>query len=193
MKWVCLGDSITYGYPFGPEESWVSLIGHATGLTFLNKGVNGETTGEMLHRFTSDVLALQPTDLIVLGGTNDAWYRISLREVQKNISDMYRLSFESNIRMHLALPIPINESAALDPYLEESLLIKPVLDQYRHWMMDYAAEQKIGLIDFYNPMLDSITSKTRPDCYVDSGHPSQLGHQTMAATLLNYLKCNNFI
>lgn len=193
MKWVCLGDSITYGYPFGPEESWVSLIARATGLTFLNKGVNAETTGEMLHRFGSDVLDMEPTDLIVLGGANDAWYRVSLQEVQKNIAEMFRLAIENNIRMHLALPIPINESASSDPYLEESLVIMPILDQYRRWMKDYAAEQKIGPIDFFNPMLDPITKKARPDYFVDSGHPSQLGHRIMAETLFNYLKSNNFI
>ncbi|MGI6553817.1 MAG: hypothetical protein ACOX37_12825 [Bacillota bacterium] len=56
------------------------------------------------------------------------------------------------------------------------------------------SEQKIGPVDFYNPMLDPITSKTRGlIAYVDSGHPSQLGHRTMAATLFNYLKSNNFI
>ncbi len=191
MKCVCLGDSITYGYPFDPKASWVNLVSHATGLPFINKGVNKETTGEMLKRFNTDVLNLKPTDIIVLGGTNDAWYKVNLKEVQKNITSMHQLANANRIRMHLALPIPVNEKATSDPYLQEALLTKPTLDEYRHWMKNYAQVQGIGPIDFYSPMLNPKTLEAKPELFADSGHPNQQGHQVMTATLLSYLiSCN---
>ena len=54
-KIVCIGDSITYGFPYGEEASWTRLLAEATGHLIINKGINGNTTGDMLNRFSRDV------------------------------------------------------------------------------------------------------------------------------------------
>ena len=64
---VCLGDSITYGFPFGPEASWVELSAKALGLNMINMGANGDTTRAMRRRFKRDVTGLDPAYVIIMG------------------------------------------------------------------------------------------------------------------------------
>ena len=44
MKIVCLGDSITYGFPFGPRVSWVAMLDQVLDAEIINQGINGNTT-----------------------------------------------------------------------------------------------------------------------------------------------------
>lgn len=60
-KIACIGDSITYGFPYNPEQSWVYLASKSTKLNLLNIGVNGDTTGKMAYRFSNDVLNINPS------------------------------------------------------------------------------------------------------------------------------------
>ncbi|NLC77081.1 MAG: GDSL family lipase [Clostridia bacterium] len=190
MLFVCLGDSITYGYPYGPASSWVYLSQASVNVTLVNKGHNGDTLGDMLSRFKSDVLALTPTDVLVMGGTNDAWNSIPLRTVQENVTTMFNMARANHIRFHLGLPIPINIHAFDDPYLEQAIRTAPFLDRYRDWMRLFAAKNKVNLVDFYTPMLGS-DGTANPDYYSDSGHPNRKGYRIMATTVIGYLQNTN--
>lgn len=190
MLIVCLGDSITYGYPYEPTASWVHLTQAKFSGELVNKGHNGDTTGDMLARFPSDVIALSPTDVVVLGSTNDAWNKIPLASVQKNIITMFELANRHNIRFHLGIPIPINKYALDDPYLASTVESIPYLNDYRSWMQSYANEQKINLIDFYTPFLQKDGS-ANPAYYADSCHPNRQGYKIMATTMIGYLQNAN--
>lgn len=190
MLFVCLGDSITYGYPYGPASSWVSLSQPHVCIELVNKGHNGDTLGDMLARFQRDVVALKPTDVLVLGGTNDAWNSIPLETVQEKVEAMVRLANTHRIRFHLGLPIPVNIHSLDDPFLEQTIKTAPYLDSYRRWMSLYAAENKINLIDFYSPMLGS-DGTANPDYFSDSGHPNHKGYQIMATIMIGYLQNAN--
>lgn len=190
MLIVCLGDSITYGYPYGPTASWVHLAQAKFSSELINKGHNGDTTGDMLARFSYDVIALSPTDVVVLGSTNDAWSKVPLANVQKNIITMFELANQHNIRFHLGLPIPVNKYALDDPYLESTVESIPYLNSYRSWMQAYSNEQKINLIDFYTPFLRDDGS-ANPDYYADSCHPNHQGYKIMATTMIGYLQNAN--
>ncbi|NLL19866.1 MAG: GDSL family lipase [Clostridia bacterium] len=190
MLFICLGDSITYGYPYGPAFSWVSLSQDSVNVELVNKGHNGDTIGDMLARFQRDVLALKPTDVLVLGGTNDAWNRIPLKSVREQLASMLHLANTHNIRFHLGLPIPINIHSLDDPFLDQAIETAPYLESYRNWMRQYAAQNKFDLIDFYTPMLSS-DGTGNPDYYVDSGHPNHKGYQIMATTMIGYLQNAN--
>ncbi|KUK82705.1 MAG: putative phosphatase, partial [Pelotomaculum thermopropionicum] len=84
-KIVCLGDSITYGFPYGPEASWVRICSEKLGLKLVNRGINGNTTRQMLRRFIPDVVNLKPAFVIIMGGSNDAWVGAGLEKVEQNI------------------------------------------------------------------------------------------------------------
>ncbi|HHY59497.1 MAG TPA: GDSL family lipase [Clostridia bacterium] len=190
MLIVCLGDSITYGYPYGPTSSWVHLAQAAFTGELVNKGQNGDTTGDMLARFDEDVIALAPTDVVVLGGTNDAWYQTPPATVQKNIAAMFALARRHRIRFHLGLPIPINKHAVNDPDLPGTLAAEPYLDSYRAWMQSYAREQNINIIDFYTPMRGK-DGAGNPAYFVDACHPNRQGYEIMATTMIGYLQTAN--
>lgn len=73
-KIVCLGDSLTYGFPYGPGVSWVAYVSRICGLSLSNAGVNGNTMEDMAARFDRDVLAKKPATVVILGGSNDAFW-----------------------------------------------------------------------------------------------------------------------
>ncbi len=91
---VALGDSLTYGYPYSPGSSWVSLAAKKLGITIYNRGINGDTSLDMLARLEPDVLSLHPDIVIILAGSNDALgYKgvIGWRETKKALLELKSL------------------------------------------------------------------------------------------------------
>lgn len=177
---VCLGDSITYGYPYGPEVSWVGLCAEAVALKMVNKGINGNTTGEMRMRFKTDVAPLSPAYVIILGGTNDAWVGVTLEEVQENIRAMVDGAFEMGICPVLGLPAPINEFQLGGFPPDDVEGFTGDLDSFRNWMREFAYEQLLPALDFYTPLLDPETGRVNPAYFVDEGHPNKTGYRVLA-------------
>ena len=70
MKIVCLGDSITWGFPFGPQDSWVEMLQRKLQVEIINRGLTA-TPPDMLQRFDRHVLQANPTHLVLMGGIND--------------------------------------------------------------------------------------------------------------------------
>lgn len=174
---VAIGDSITYGYPYRPEYSWTALAARELGITILNKGVCGETTGDMRARFAQDVLPHRPQLVIIMGGTNDAFLHIRPQEVADNLAGMVQAAREAGIVPVLGMPIPSN-------YPEDEVM----LDQYRQWLREYAAREKVALIDFYSPMLAPGGAALREGLHVDGVHPSEAGYQVMARAAVDALR-----
>lgn len=71
MKIVCFGDSITAGHNVAENERFVNLLADRFGCTVINAGVPGNTTGQGLARFESDVLAHRPELCVIAFGMND--------------------------------------------------------------------------------------------------------------------------
>jgi acyl-CoA thioesterase I len=168
MKLVALGDSITEGYPFGHQESWVEYLAQDLNCEILNQGINGDFTRGMLERFERDVLAYLPTHVIILGGANDAYEAIPVNQVSKNFSEMIEACEQRSIKPILGLPTP---SLLLE---EEQFLI-----DYRKWLVDYAQERTISIIDFYTPFLSRIQDGQASQLFIDEVHPSIGGYALM--------------
>jgi len=168
IKAVALGDSITYGLPYGPVGSWVRYASNDK-TEIINKGVNGETTGQMLSRFAEDVVRSRPDFVIILGGTNDAFYNLSLEQYQNNIAAMVQMARQNKITPVLGIPIPVNEAT-----YESRLKI------FRRWLTDYARENKIQVIDFYSALADSGTGYLSNQYNLDNVHPNAAGYHKMA-------------
>jgi len=177
-KIVAIGDSITEGFPYTQKESWVTYI--ARELQFqviINKGINGDLTQNILDRFRRDVLAYNPTYVIILGGTNDAYANYPLESVSHNFKEMVKICQEEGITPILGLPVPI-----LVPE-EESYLT-----QYRNWLRDYGKMRDLLTIDFYTPFLKGIEAGEEAMFFADEAHPSIEGYKLMGKTALNDLK-----
>ncbi len=168
---ACLGDSITYGYPFTPKESWVALWNVPAGFSTMNFGVNGDTTSDLLHRLP-EVMRHKPWSLVLLGGTNDAYLQYHVMDSLNNIKEITSRAREQHIKINIGIPIP-----ALTPFIEKWLA------SYRVVLIDWASAEGYAIIDFYQAMLDPSTKIPVPEYYVDDVHPSRLGYQAMVTAL----------
>ncbi len=166
-KIVCIGDSITYGFPYGPQVSWTRLLAEATGYKVINRGINGNTTSNMLSRFTRDVLAHSPDYVIIMGGANDIVWRESIDRIVWNLEEMVKLAAEKGIRVVFGLPTPFNE-----PEYEARL------ERVRNWMKNYAAENMLETIDFNTAFFDS-EGILREELLLDEAHPTPEGYRQM--------------
>lgn len=177
IKIIAIGDSITYGFPFTPSDSWVHLAAERMDLTILNRGVNGDTTAGMLLRFDNDVIKGKPSHVIIMGGTNDAFARLAEEEVAANVINMLKMAAQWGITPLLGLPIPCiypGDEYFLGLYREES----------RH----YAVSNGIAVIDFCTAFLDPAGKKPKVDLYADAVHPNKEGYRAMADVVTDFLQ-----
>lgn len=177
MKLVAIGDSITEGYPFSKQNSWVEHVARELKLEILNQGICGDLTRGMRERFLQDVLRFTPTHVIILGGANDAAAAYSLAEVSANFDAMVNMSRQHGIGPILGLPTP---SILAE---EEKLLM-----QYRNWLKDYASREGIACIDFYTPFMAAISEGQADRLFVDEVHPSLEGYRLMGETAVRSLE-----
>src|ERR1700726_4824846 len=113
---VFLGDSIT--------DYW-KLSDYFPGKPYINRGIDGQTTPEMLVRFRQDVIDLRPKVVIVLAGTNDiagVTGRTSNEDIESNYASMAELARAHGIRMVFASVLPVNNYA---PDSAESFALRP--------------------------------------------------------------------
>ena len=183
---ICIGDSITHGFPYGPTWSWVALLAKALPIEIINRGVNGDTTGNMLARFQIDVLNLDPGITVIMGGTNDAWLGTSMDVVKANLTAMVERSRKHHVLPVIGLPVPLSPGGDdFFPGLEEAT---HMLDRYRSWIKGYCQTSDLSVIDFYTPMLTPGSTYGRPVYFLDGVHPSQAGYRAMAEAALPVIK-----
>jgi lysophospholipase L1-like esterase len=175
---LCIGDSITYGYPFGPAWSWVALVGEALQINMINRGINGDSTANMLYRFNRDVVQHNPDATVIMGGANDAWMGVSLAAVTANFTAMLEKCRQNKILPVLGLPVPV--SPGDNDFFNGLEEASAILDQYRQWVQEYCIRNGIQAIDFYTPMLVPGSRFGKPSYYFDGVHPNQEGYQAMS-------------
>lgn len=176
VKIVAIGDSITYGYPYVPAQSWFNRAAARLRIDYMNSGVNGDTTDGMVGRFSHDVLRHQPTHVIIMGGTNDAYLGSSVEYVMNNIRYMVELTQENSIIPIIGLPIACNDMA-------EELL----LGQYRKKMRSYAMSSGFSIIDFHAALVNDSGTKIKAGLHCDGLHPNEEGYKVMADVAVDVL------
>ncbi len=175
-KLICLGDSITWGFPFGPEYSWVGIAAGALGFPMINRGTNGDTAEDLLFRFQRDVVADRPSHLLTMVGINDACLHVPLELFQDRIMKMQARAVLHGISPLLGLPIPTG-----DKYLEK------LLTEYRLWLTEFAAANDTALVDF-SPAMLLPDRRINRECYFDEVHPSEKGYRSMAEAFIQFWK-----
>ena len=164
---VFLGDSIT--------DLW-KLSESFPGKPYVNRGISGQTTPQMLLRFRQDVIALKPKVVVILAGTNDIAENtgpITLAGIEDNFISMVELARENGIRVVLGSILP----AARYPWHPE---IEPI-DKIRAvnaWMKDYAAQRELVFLDYYAAMVDQ-KSGLPATLSEDGVHPNRAGYSVM--------------
>lgn len=169
---VFLGDSIT--------DYW-KLADYFPGKPYINRGIDGQTTSQMLVRFQQDVIHLHPRVLIVLAGTNDiAGVTGRTRDVdlEANYGSMAELARAHHMAVVFASLLPVNnytedakESYALRPG-ERILAIN-------RWLRAYCDSNALVYLDYYSAMVDDKGMLKRE--LSDEGlHPNPAGYKIMA-------------
>ncbi len=171
-KVVCLGDSITWGFPHGPEYSWVKMLDDAIAGEFINQGINGNTTSDMLKRFERSVIKYNPTHVIIMGGVNDVMWQESFDRISLNLKTMADTARENGIKVIFGTPTAIDE-----PQIE--MLVKRI----RRWIKEYARDNDIPVIDFAAAFFDNNGDIRLELLLPDGGHPTIEGYQALFAQI----------
>ncbi len=169
---VCLGDSLTWGFPYGPRYSWVHLVGERDRLNLINHGINGNSTENMLDRFERDVVSAKPSHVIILGGTNDVIMRESFPRITLNLEQIVEQAFKWEIQPILGLPIPLGWS---EPEVR--------LARIRDWIQNYATQKKLSVINFaqgFYWLTAQGVNELRWELMLDGSHPTIEGYAAMA-------------
>ena len=168
-----LGDSIT--------DYW-KLADYFPGKPYINRGIDGQTTPQMIVRFRQDVIDLHPKVLVVLAGTNDiAGVTGPARnvDIQANYASMAELARVHQIRVVFASVLPAHnytqeakESFALRP--RERILA------VNSWLKNYCVNNGLVYLDYFSALIDDH-GMLRRDLSDDGLHPNADGYKIMAA------------
>ncbi|MBM7855275.1 lysophospholipase L1-like esterase [Desulfohalotomaculum tongense] len=184
MTVVCLGDSITAGYPYEKEASWVQLCAEDLNLNLINAGINNHTTGDMLARFNRDVTPHRPKAVIILGGTNDAWQGVPMEKTKENFKRMIDMVYAINAQSILGLIPPIIKDKVQACFqLKDVEQFNNRLIKIRDWLKVFSGDKKILLLDFYTPLCKNGTGRGDPALFVDGGHPNRRGYRLLAESI----------
>ncbi|HEY0199916.1 MAG TPA: SGNH/GDSL hydrolase family protein [Rhodanobacter sp.] len=169
---VFMGDSIT--------DFW----GRGTGTFFpgkpyVNRGISGQTTPQMLVRFRPDVIALKPRVVVILAGTNDIAGNTgpsTLGMIEDNLASMADLARANHIEVVLASVTPVNDYDQPDQTKHRP---PEKIVALNAWIKAYAQRERIVNIDYYPALLDADKSLRR-DFSADGLHPNAAGYAVMA-------------
>lgn len=167
---VFYGDSIT--------DAWVRNGGtFFPGKPYVNRGISGQTTEQMVVRFRPDVINLHPTAVVILAGTNDIAGNTG-PETQEMIEDNFRsmvdLARANNIRVVLASVLP----AAGYPWRKSAGNPAEKIRALNDWLKSYAASQNITYLDYYTAMAGP-DGGMKPGISIDGVHPNAAGYAIM--------------
>lgn len=169
---VFFGDSITDAWGRGKEP-----VPFFPGKPYVNRGISGQTTPQMLLRFQQDVIALKPVAVLILAGTNDIAGNTgisTLEMVENNFRSMAELAAAHQIKVIMASVLPVDDYA-----WRHGLQPVPKIRELNAWMKNYCATSSCTYLDYYTA-LATPDGAMRPGTSRDGVHPTPAGYAVMA-------------
>jgi lysophospholipase L1-like esterase len=167
---VFMGNSIT--------EGWSSVYPEFfSGKPYINRGISGQTTPQMLLRFRQDVINLNPDVVVILAGINDIAGNTgpsTLEMIEDNITSMVELADASKIKVILCSVLPAYDF----PWNPGTYPAGRIL-ALNQWIRKYASEYAIPYVDYYSHMADNRPG-LMPAYSEDGVHPNKAGYEVMA-------------
>src|SRR5918994_1684043 len=164
---VFFGDSIT--------EMW-KLPDYFANRPYINRGISGETTSQMLVRFQSDVIKLRPKVVVILGGINDLARNTgpkTLKTIEGNLASMVTLARDNGIYVVLASLLPVRDYDTANDSRPDQIR------RINRWIKQYATEHGVTYLDYYSAMADG-KGLLKDELSNDGLHPNSRGYQVMA-------------
>ena len=169
---VFMGDSIT--------EEWSNLYPEFfSGNNYINRGIGGQTTPQMLIRFKPDAIDLKPDVIVILAGTNDIAGNTgpsTVRMITDNIFSMAELAIAYEIKVVLASILPVYQY----PWVDDVLDPLSVIDSINSKIKDYVENKGLVFLDYYSSMVDDRKG-LKSDYTSDGVHPNEAGYKVMSA------------
>ena len=176
---VLMGDSITAGWGAGPQSKLLA------GKPYVNRGISGQTTGQMLLRFRADVIALKPKVVVILAGTNDISGNsgpASPESIQGNLASMGELAEAAGIRVVLASLLPVSDEKKTPrghAMIRTGERPPAALRALNEWIAAQAKRRGYTYLDYYTPLADEH-GMLKVDLTDDGLHPNLAGYTIMA-------------
>jgi len=166
---VFMGDSITDGWD-DPQYG-----GFFPGKPYVNRGIGGQTTPQMLIRFRP---------VVILAGTNDIAGNtgpMTLQQIEDNLTSMAELAHVHRIRVVLASVMPVSDyekSADGQPRIQTVRRPPEKIKALNEWIKNYAAANKLTYLDYYSATVDD-KGFFKDELSNDGLHPNDKGYQVM--------------
>ncbi|HLK93154.1 MAG TPA: SGNH/GDSL hydrolase family protein [Polyangia bacterium] len=168
---VFFGDSITEAWPLERDFP---------GKPYVNRGISGQTTSQLLLRLREDVIDLGARAVVILAGTNDIAGNtgpISLREIEENFESMAELARAHGVRLVFSSILPVHNYT---PGSDENFDLRPPekIVALNHWMEGYCRANGLVYLDYFSAMVDEHGLMRRE--LADKGlHPNAAGYAVM--------------
>lgn len=182
-KVVAIGDSIVYGWNF-PDK--------INGYLMVNRGISGQTTNDLIDRFSGDAIKIKPQYVVILAGINDiaAGYEenyndmdSTIQKATKNIQSMAANAQKKGIKPVICSVLPVNEIYRLPARDINNLVI-----QLNENLKMIANNEGFIYLDLYSAVLDTKNGMLIKDYSNDGIHPNEKGYQQMWILLADQLK-----
>lgn len=169
---VFFGDSITDAWGRVPDTGEFF-----PGKPYVNRGISGQTTEQMVVRFRQDVIDLHPSAVVILSGTNDVAGNtgpMTPEMTEENWKSMADLARANGIRVIFASVLPSRDfpwHKGLDP--------APKIRVLNNWLQGYCTTHSITYLDYYSSMA-ADDGGMKPGISKDGVHPNTAGYAIMA-------------
>ena len=169
---IFFGDSIT--------DIW-NLPESFPGKPYVNRGIGGQTTSQMLVRYRQDVIDLRPKVVVILAGTNDIAGNsgpIANEDIEANYASMAELARVHNIRVIFSSVLPVSNYT---PRSQDFFAQRPMtrILALNDWLKNYCATNNLIYLNYFPAMSDD-KGLLRKDLADDGLHPNKAGFAIMA-------------
>jgi lysophospholipase L1-like esterase len=167
---VFMGDSITDGW---------KLDEYFADKPYINRGISGQTTPQMLIRFRPDVIALKPRAVLILAGTNDIAGNtgpMTLEMIEDNYTSMADLAKANGIKIIFASVLPIHDYGRTK--VSERRAPEQIL-KLNEWLKSYCKAKGHIYLDYFSKMIDD-KGMLKAELANDGLHPNAEGYKIMA-------------
>ena len=168
---VFIGDSIT--------EEWGRIMPEFfSNNQYVNRGIGGQTTPQILVRFRQDVIDLNPKAVVILAGTNDIAGNTgpsSVKMIVDNLMSMAEIASKQNIQVFMSSILPVFR------YPWNKSIIEPFkkIAEINNFMKDFSNREKLVYVDYHSHMVDSRPG-LKLELTTDEVHLNQAGYIVMS-------------
>jgi lysophospholipase L1-like esterase len=173
---VFLGDSITDGWrlnEYFPDRD------------FVNRGISGQITGQMLGRMKADVIDRRPAAALILAGTNDIARGVPLEAIQNNLAMIAELAVAHQIKPIFASVLAVHDyhkdrNASWERSVQRPMATIRALND---WLIAFCRQRGFGYVDYFTAMVDE-RGFLKAELADDGLHPNAAGYRVMSPLAL---------